>query len=158
MTPFKTSESGASVIPETSAVTTALDALADPESEEELATLQSALDAISKMPDATGCVPAMFRIFERFPGADGFETFWGILHALERMPGFESHLISSVKRAPGEFNLLMVNRLLNGGVRQVDGVPLLALLEEVARGTSVSAEARAEARRYLDWQISAKPG
>lgn len=144
--------------PETAAVTQVLDALMDPQSEEQLSTLQSALDAIPQLRDARACVPAMFRIFERFPWADGFESFWGILHTLERIDGYEGYLLSSVKRMPGEFNLRMVNRLLNGGVHQIDGVPLLALLEEVASGASVSAEARAEARKYLDWQNSAKPG
>ena len=72
-------------------------------------------------------------VFERFPDDDGFESFWGIVHLLEREGGYESALVDSVRRSPGEFNLTMINRLLNGGIKNVGDQSLLSLLEDVAR-------------------------
>jgi hypothetical protein len=127
-----------------------LDGIADPGSEQDLLALEGALAAISEARNAADCVPPLFRVLERFPWSDGFGSFWAILHTLEALPGYESRLVDSVRRSPGEFNLLMINRLVNGGVVHVDGVPLVGLLEEVTNRPRSSERARAEAANYLE--------
>jgi hypothetical protein len=113
--------------------------------------LEGALNALGNAPDTSLCIPSLLAVFERFPWSDGFGLCWSILHAIEQLPGYEPHLVASVLRAPGEFNLMMVNRLVNGGVSDVGGVSLLGLLDEVARGSRYSEQARDEAREYLDY-------
>lgn len=70
-------------------------------------------------------------VFERFPRHDGYEVFWSLLHHVERLPGYASALIASVRRVPNEMGLTMVERLLNGGISMVDGVDLQVLLREL---------------------------
>ncbi len=65
---------------------------------------------------------ALFGIFERYPEDDGNGVFWTILHGLERLPNYEPALVSSVRRQPTEFNVLMVNRILNTGQESIGGV------------------------------------
>jgi hypothetical protein len=77
-------------------------------------------------------VVQLLGILERFPDGDGFGGFWQILHLLEKADGYEAALVNSVVRSPGEFNLLMINRPLNGGIENVGDQSLLSLLEEVA--------------------------
>lgn len=144
-----------SVLPSSAAIVAALDGVDDPEGEASLATLQSALVAVARAPDAHLCIRALFAVFERFPWSDGFESFWSILHALEGLPGYERELVASVRRVPGEFNLLMVNRCLNGGITEVDGVSLRQLLGDVATSVAYSERARAEAGRFVAGQRGA---
>jgi hypothetical protein len=74
---------------------------------------------------------ALLGVFERHPGAtSGGGVFWPILHTLESLPGFETHLIDSVRRVPAIFTVMMVNRLLNSGVTWVRTDSLLRLLED----------------------------
>lgn len=94
----------------------------------QIAESLAALDASNLGPNG---VSQLLGVFERFPD-DGFGVFWQILHLLESAGGYESALVDSVRRAPGEFNLTMINRLLNGGIENVGAQALLPLLEEVA--------------------------
>jgi hypothetical protein len=147
------------VTPTVTAITNALDTITDPESASDLALLMGALDAVPHVPGNGDCVPALLRVFERFPWADGFESFWGILHTLEKLPGYEPHLLASVLRTPGQFNLLMVNRLLNAGICDVDGLSLLGILDEVANSSRYPDRARSQARSFKDHQRGSRgPG
>ena len=93
----------------------ALQAFADPHSEAQLQALDVAVQEIAPASCAHAEFQAMFGVFERFPSQDGYGVFWGILHALEACDGYELELRASVQRKPCEFNVLMVNRLLNAG-------------------------------------------
>ena len=97
-------------------------------------------------------ISALLEVFERFPSQDGAGTFWSIVHGLESLPGYDLPLIKSVKRQPAEFNLLMINRLLNGGVREIQGLNLLDVLKEVAAKESQTKEIRTKAQHYVEWQ------
>ena len=93
-----------------------------------------------------------FRLFERFPIDDGADNklFWSVMHGIERQPGYEELVVASVRRAPADFPLLMVNRMLNGGSTVVGGTDLVALLESAARDVRRPAEVRENAQRYAD--------
>lgn len=95
-----------------------LQSFKDPQSESQLRALDLAVQAI----DCASCTQAEFHallsIFERFPEQDGYGVFWGIIHALEACDGYESELLASVQRKPCEFNVRMVNRLLNAEVNR----------------------------------------
>ena len=134
-------------------VVRALDSITDAENERDLQTLEVALRSIAGLPDPALVVPALLRVFERFPWSDGFESFWTILHQLERTPGYEPLLIASVRRSPGEFNLLMINRLLNGGTTSVAGTDLVSVLREVAERPVYDDRARGTALDLLKHQL-----
>jgi hypothetical protein len=146
------------VLPSVAAITDVLDSIVDSESAQDLAKVDGALAALHRATNGAGCVPALLRVFERFPSSDGFESFWGILHSLEALPGYEGHLIASVRRTPGTFNLLMINRLLNAGVREIDGISLLGILDEVANSTHYPEQVRSRARSFIEHQRSRGPG
>lgn len=134
------------VEPNAAAIIATLESVKDAESTDDLSRLDGALNALPLAADRFRCIPALLGLFERFPWSDGFESFWGILHALEKLPGYESELIASVRRTPGEFNLSMINRLLNGGISEVKGESLLRILHEIANAKHHSPRAKAEAQ------------
>jgi len=141
---------GAKLYSEPEELIRAIDSITDVESEGDLETLEIALRSLSTLPDPALAAPALLGLFERFPWSDAFGGFWSILHALERMSGYEALLVASVRRAPGEFNLLMVNRLLNGGIDSVGETNLLAVLREIAERTEYSERARQAAAEFLE--------
>ena len=64
----------------------------------------------------------MLRVFERYPDEDGAGVFWSIVHGLEALPGYEPFLVESYsKRAPSEFGVIMLGRILNSGQREIAG-------------------------------------
>ena len=91
----------------------------------------------------------MLGVFERFPEQDGYGVFWGILHALEACDGYEAELLVSVQRKPCEFNVLMINRLLNADVYEVEGHSLEDVLRSVAVNPTATAQAVHDAKQYL---------
>jgi len=93
---------------------------------------------------------SLLGVFERFPTDDGAGVFWSILHGLESLPGYESHLVKSIQTNPSEFSLIMVHRLLNSGVEKLDETRCLALLEDVAQNQSTSEVVRNTAKNLCD--------
>ncbi|QJE01888.1 hypothetical protein HH212_19225 [Massilia forsythiae] len=104
----------------------------NPEDERQLKELVDAIGVLDANILSSNDVRQLLDVFERFPNDDGFESFWGIVHLLERAGGYESPLVESVRRSPGEFNLTMINRLLNRGIKHVGDQSLLSLLEDLA--------------------------
>ena len=58
-------------------------------------------------------------------------------------------LVDSAIRAPVEFNLNMVNRLLNSGVTEVRGRQLLRIIEAAASSERASSNTRDFARSFI---------
>lgn len=126
-----------------------LEAFTDSQSEVQLQMLDATVQEI----DASTCgraeIDALLGVFERFPEVDGFGVFWGILHRLESVEGYESQLVASVQRTPCEFNVLMVIRLLNAGITQIEGQPLKGLLVSVLSNPRATTQAIYDAKLYL---------
>jgi hypothetical protein len=61
-------------------------------------------------------------------------------------------LIESVTRSTVKFNLLMVNRLINGGVSEIDSQALLSVLASVASDPAALSSARKSAQRFIEYQ------
>lgn len=114
-----------------------------------LATL---LDELLESASATVAINEVLGIFERFPKEELAETFWYLARGIEKLPGYERELVESVRRTPSEFTLKLVHRLISAGRSEVDGVPLLSLLEEVACKQEVTAELRRSAEAFLSAQ------
>ena len=124
----------------------------NPEDEGQLKQLVDSIDVLDASMLSSNDVRQLLDVFERFPGDDGFESFWGIVHLLERAGGYESALVDSVRRNPGEFNLMMINRLLNGGIKQVDDQSLLSLLEDAARSARGNPDSARLAMHFVEYQ------
>ena len=94
----------------------------------------------------------MINVFERFPEDDGSEVFWGLVHFLEACSGYESTLIESVTHQPVNFPLLMINRLINGGITQVNGHSLLSVLSSARSNPRATNSAKEAAQHYIEYQ------
>ena len=134
------------------ALTTAVDHFANATDEAQLRELE---ENLSKFVPAC-CGEAEFRsllgVFERFPDEDGFEVFWSIVHLIEACNGYELFLVQSVLRKPSEFNVVMINRLINGGVTSVEGQSLFAVLASVGSNKVASPRATELAKHLLEYQ------
>ncbi|MFG6462682.1 hypothetical protein ACG04Q_13970 [Roseateles sp. DXS20W] len=124
----------------------------NPHDEGQLRELDETISAVR--PEACGDleVREMLAVFERFPDDDGYGVFWSTLHCLEKCHGYERLLVESASRAPAEFNLNMVNRLLNYGAAEVEGLPLLSVLESAANHPCASSNTREFARSFIEFQ------
>ena len=123
-----------------------------PRDQGQLQILDRAIESVRAEECAEPEFRALLGVFERFPDEDGFGVFWSIVHCLEACNGYESSLLESVRTAPVEFNVLMVNRLLNGGVTQVAGESLLGVLAAVASNESAAAGVRKSASDFIEYQ------
>lgn len=124
----------------------------NPEDEGQLKQLDDSITALDANILNQNDIGQLLGVFERFPDDDGFGVFWQILYLLERAGGYESALVDSVRRNPGEFNLMMINRLLNGGIENVGTQSLLSLLEEVARAEQADPDSAERAMHFLEYQ------
>jgi len=57
---------------------------------------------------------SLIRILEDHPEEDG-TPYWGIVHGLEAVGGYEAILQESLLRRPSFFGALLANRMLNAG-------------------------------------------
>lgn len=112
-------------------------------------SLDSLLDRLWATGEAEKGIDALFGVFEQFPDHDGYGVFWSILHGLEALPNYEPALISSLRRQPTQFNVLMVVRILNTGQNNVCGVNGLTLLKEVFTHPKATQQVRQDAENYV---------
>ena len=129
-----------------------LSGFANPQDEAQLRDLDEAIRTV----DLSGCgareIREMLAVFERFPDDDGYGIFWSLVHCLEKCRGYEPLLVESAARAPTEFNLSMVSRLLNTGVTDVAGRSLLSVLEAAVTSPAASSNTQAFARSFVECQ------
>ena len=114
--------------------------------------LAGLIDEYFVHPEAGQHLDVWFRLFERFPESDGYETFWTILHGIERYPESGDMTAASIKRKPARFPVIMVNRMLNAGTRTAGGADLMDLLAQVGRTSSVPFEVRSDAASFLAYR------
>lgn len=124
--------------------------------DENLSILDELVQKIFDYPCPERATEALFQVYERFPDSNDHGVFWGLLHGLEALPGYEYRLVESVRKLPMNFNLAMVNRLLNAGVTKVGDTDLIALFEEVEGNPAASDSAKEEARGFLEYQQAKK--
>jgi hypothetical protein len=111
--------------------------------------LDALLDELWTTGSPQEAIPAMLRVFERYPEEDGAGVFWSILHGLESLPDYEAQLMVSVRRVPSSFGVTMLGRLLNAGYHQIDEVPIREVLLGLVKRPETGRDARDTARRFL---------
>ena len=99
-------------------------------------------------------VKILLNVFERFPEHDGCRVFWSIVHTLEAIGDYESELVNSIQRQPHEMSVLMLNRLINGGFREIDGKPITDILHEIAMNNSFPNAISEKANYFIEYQQS----
>lgn len=109
--------------------------------------LDRAVGKISDVDDEA--ISACLRVFEKYPEEDGAGVFFTIIHTLEHFGGYEAALASSVLRSPNQWNLLMLNRMLNAEIDVAGDYAIFELLMSVHKNESVPLELRELAIEYL---------
>lgn len=94
-------------------------------------TAEDAVDGLNRMPDSFDAVDPILRLIERNPDMD-FGMPGPLVHFVEQFfgQGYEEQLIASLRRAPTDHTLWMLNRVINGSggdervrfVRELDAV------------------------------------
>ena len=130
----------------------ALAQFTDPQDADQLRMLDELISHVAPEQCGQEELRSLFCVFERFPEQDGYGVFWSILHLLEACNGCDEALVESVKRKPVEFNLRMVNRLLNSGVSSVNGESLIQLLTCIAESEDEAPGTRKTANGFLAHQ------
>jgi hypothetical protein len=129
-----------------------LDSISSLEDQEDLQKLDDALQQLFTSGRAELGIDAVLRIFERFQDQVDLNIFWNMVHGLETLPNYEEKLFESVTRQPSEFSLLMINRILNAGIAEIQGVNLLDILKGVATDESQSDHIRERAQDFIEYQ------
>ena len=74
--------------------------------------LESLLSELWGTEISEGCLPTLFRVFEKFPEEDGAGVFWSIVHGIESTDlDYQAALQASLARQSSEFGELMMSRL-----------------------------------------------
>lgn len=97
-------------------------------------------------------IKPLLSLLERNPDHDGYGVFWSIVHGLESLGGYEVELVSSVLSKPHELSVLMLNRMLNGGIYEIEGRSILNILEEIGANTSFPVSIRDDANNFVTYQ------
>jgi hypothetical protein len=130
-------------------IITEIDSLTNLELAVDLSRLEEIMDRYFNHPRSAEFLDVWFRLYERCPDDESEGLFWAILHGLETYPISDRLVVNSVVRNPSEFPLMMVNRMLNAGIKKVDGVDLMELLQRVATNDSCSPQIRENADDFL---------
>lgn len=139
----------------------------------DLDRLDEALLALSHVRRPELAMDALFGLFERFPAEDAagllasiqhvlsgarsqvppsvrhVAAFWSALHQLETFNGYEVELVNSLRRAPSEFGLIMLIRLIGGGRQAVGDVDLRDMLRGLSTARDAPPRVRDLARRSI---------
>jgi hypothetical protein len=94
-------------------------------------------------------IDALLAVLERFPTEDGAGVLWSIVHVLEGSPVYEPCLLASLRRRPAELSVVMVNRILNVGQQDLNGVPAMQVLAEVAGRQEIEPRIRDVAKMFI---------
>ena len=135
-----------------SEIISVLNSISNIRTAKQLDKLAAAVERIASTDEPLPTVEPLLQIFERHPDSDGHVIFWSMLNTIEAIPGYESYLLSSIRRMPSNFSLLMINRMMNSGVIDVEGVNLFSLLADIETDTQYPKKIRKTAGYYLEYQ------
>lgn len=97
-------------------------------------------------------IKSLLGVLERNQEHDGYGVFWSIVHGLEGAGNYEKELVLSLNRRPHEMSLIILNRMLNGGLYEIDGKPILNVLEEIALNQKFPESIREIANDFICYQ------
>jgi hypothetical protein len=118
--------------------------------------LYALTDELSESGLVAAAADDLFRFIERISQSPEIDPRYDLgspgplVHTLEALPGYEMHLIDSVKRQPTPMTLWMLNRLANtstDGARRTDWLDLIAASMSHKDASAATIEV---ARSFLD--------
>lgn len=115
--------------------------------------LDTLLNELKASPTPARGVDALLGVFERHPGSTS-DVLMTVLHTLETVPGYEIHLVESLRRRPSVFAVMMVNRMLNSDVTDVGADSLMQLLEDTKADPRCQRAVKAEIESVLEGRSS----
>ncbi|MFD2556337.1 hypothetical protein [Sphingobacterium tabacisoli] len=120
--------------------------------DESLYEVDSIIDLLHKLDigEAKRAIGPLFKIFERLNEGHYDGVLWSIIHGIEGFNEYEDDLIQSVNRCPNEYNLLMINRILNSGKQSYKSTDYLLLLKELHTDNNLSDFLKEEINGYID--------
>jgi|SRR3954463_5262517 hypothetical protein len=96
-------------------------------------------------------IPELFAVMERMPDAD-LGSPGPLVHTLEKLTGYETELVESVRRRPALLSVWMVNRILNSNPQEHIREQYLTLLRDVEQRRDVSKTVRKDAADFVEFQ------
>jgi hypothetical protein len=129
-----------------------IDALPSVDGLDDIYRLHVLVDRYFALPSPAEHLDVWFRLYERFPETDPNWASWRIVHHIEFQPGYERFVVASVRHKPSLFSVMMVSRLLNGGISSAADVDLLDLLRAVSSDEHCSPSVRRDAEGSLEYQ------
>ena len=127
-----------------------IDALPSVHTADHLSRSQALADRYCAAANAAEHLSVSFRLYERFPEDDGCGVFWSILHGIEIHPESNGLVVDSVCRRRPQFPVMVLNRLLNAGVRRAVDVEMLNLLRCLAADGRCLSSVRKSAVRFIE--------
>ena len=120
--------------------------------DDSLYDVDSIIELIYKLDtsEAKKGIDPLLRIFERLDEDHYDGVLWSIIHGIEGLKEYEEDLIKSVNRCPNEYNLLMINRILNSGQGSYKSTDYLSLLKELNTNNKLSSFLKEEIKGYID--------
>lgn len=120
--------------------------------DDSLYDVDSIIELIYKLDtsEAKKAIDPLLRIFERLDEDHYDGVLWSIIHGIEGLKEYEEDLIKSVNRCPNEYNLLMINRILNSGQGSYKSTDYLSLLKELNTNNKLSSFLKEEIKGYID--------
>ncbi|TDQ73906.1 hypothetical protein CLV99_4344 [Sphingobacterium yanglingense] len=120
--------------------------------DDSLYDVDSIIELIYKLDtsEAKKAIDPLLRIFERLDEDHYDGVLWSIIHGIEGLKEYEEDLIKSVNRCPNEYNLLMINRILNSGQGSYKSTDYLSLLKELNTNNKLSPFLKEEIKGYID--------
>ena len=97
-------------------------------------------------------VPAMMRVFERFPETTALGEPGPLVHAIEQVPGYEQTLTATLDASPSYYGVWMVNRILGSDLPADVRAEWLKVLHKVANSDTAPESVRSTAQEFLGFQ------
>jgi len=114
--------------------------------------LQILVDRWHDVPDRAAAVPAMLRIFERYPESADLGEPGPLVHAIEEEAGYEQWLANSLATSPSYYGVWMVNRILENDLPPAIRDPYMNILRSVADNESAPGSVRGAAQQFLEFR------
>ena len=99
------------------------------------------LDALWKTNNPYVGYRTLFELLEKFDD-DYMECQWSVIHGMEHSGRYEKELIESLRRKPAHLTLVMLSRIINSGEKEIDGIRIQSLLNEIIENHAVNEDQR----------------
>jgi hypothetical protein len=95
-------------------------------------------------------IDTLLNVFFNYPEEDGAGVFWSIVHGLESLNGYEPLLLSKTIDKPSLFGVIMLGRLLNAGVKEIEGKSIFVVLKDISVSQNTPISIKNVAAKFLE--------